>query len=328
MRYTFDDNEDEDSESGVRRSTRNSGRESSAAPAAGAPTVTASGRQVRSRNAGLYGEALLSGQTTEHASPATGDYVRSEDDEEGERPGRGRAARAANRGAAAAGRKRTYGEYDEGSEGEEDATSWNGDDEEDDEPDDQMDVDVDLEEEDFSAQEDDAGPEDAEQDADADAEQEEQEQEPHLIVRLKVPARSLGAANSIPSSPPLPPAVTSIPDPAANMDAARPQPVLASAPPPQPIIPPPVAPPASLLESVPALPVPEAPVGFGGMPMPMPVTAEEVVNGGPVQAPANGVVNGAQVVEPVVMQPVVVPGKGVEGVVLGEGKGVVVTKGA
>jgi hypothetical protein len=68
MRYTYDEEDDDDSEAqGSRRSTRNSGV---ATPAG--PTTTLSGRQVRSRVGGVYGESLLSGQNTDtQPSPAT-----------------------------------------------------------------------------------------------------------------------------------------------------------------------------------------------------------------------------------------------------------------
>ncbi|KAF2095253.1 hypothetical protein NA57DRAFT_44903, partial [Rhizodiscina lignyota] len=75
MRYTFSDDEDEYSDAvSTRRSTRNTGANTPADPSK--PTVTASGRQVRGRLGGVYGEPLLSGQTSgNRASPAgTGDY--------------------------------------------------------------------------------------------------------------------------------------------------------------------------------------------------------------------------------------------------------------
>ena len=71
MRYTYDEEYDEDDSeaAGTRRSTRNSGV---ATPADNRPTTTLSGRQVRSRVGGLYGESLLSGQNTDtRPSPAT-----------------------------------------------------------------------------------------------------------------------------------------------------------------------------------------------------------------------------------------------------------------
>ncbi|KAF1915668.1 hypothetical protein BDU57DRAFT_279681 [Ampelomyces quisqualis] len=141
LRYTYSDEEDFDSDNvGARRSTRTSGRETPAVPSG--PTVTASGRHVRSRAAGLYGEALLSGQVSDRASPATGDYVRSDLSAEPEKPNvHGRSTRAANRGSGN-GRpsNRTLDSEDE------DATSWDGGDEDDEEPD-QMELDDDDENE-------------------------------------------------------------------------------------------------------------------------------------------------------------------------------------
>lgn len=72
MRYTYDDegeDDEDDSEAPTgRRSTRNSGV---ATPADDRPTTTLSGRQVRSRVGGVYGESLLSGQNTDRGTPAT-----------------------------------------------------------------------------------------------------------------------------------------------------------------------------------------------------------------------------------------------------------------
>ncbi|KAH8727712.1 hypothetical protein GQ44DRAFT_824554 [Phaeosphaeriaceae sp. PMI808] len=136
LRYTFSDEEDFDSDNlGTRRSTRTSGRDTPAVPSG--PTVTASGRHVRSRATGLYGETLHSGQMSDHASPATGDYVRSDASEEPQQPhAHGRSTRAANR-STTNGRpsNRTIVSDDE-----EDATSWDGGDEDEDEPD-QMELD-------------------------------------------------------------------------------------------------------------------------------------------------------------------------------------------
>jgi hypothetical protein len=137
QRYTYDEEDDFDSDNlSVRRSGRQSARDTPAAPSG--PTVTASGRQVRSRATGMYGETLHSGQVTDRASPATGDYVRSDVSVEPQ-PGHGRSTRAANRGT-------TNGrapKRDLDSEDEEDATSWDGGD--DDEEPEQMDLDEDEE---------------------------------------------------------------------------------------------------------------------------------------------------------------------------------------
>ncbi|KAF1957566.1 hypothetical protein CC80DRAFT_411196 [Byssothecium circinans] len=151
MRYTFDDDEDGEVDSdavSVRRSTRNSGRETSAVPAG--PTVTASGRQVRSRATGAYGESLLSGQTTERVSPATGDYVRSEASEEPQgRPIRAAATKAGDGYPKKRKHIETYNSLDEMDD--EDATSWDGGDEDEDEPD-RMDVDDDENESDDASE--------------------------------------------------------------------------------------------------------------------------------------------------------------------------------
>ncbi|CAN9199138.1 hypothetical protein CC77DRAFT_1031728 [Alternaria alternata] len=141
QRYTFDEDNDFDSDNtSVRRSGRQSGRDTPAAPSG--PTVTASGRQVRSRATGLYGETLLSGQIADHASPATGDYVRSDVSEE-PYSGHGRSTRAANRGTT---NGRSFNRTVD-SEDEEDATSWDGGDDDEEEPD-QMDLDDDDDEDD------------------------------------------------------------------------------------------------------------------------------------------------------------------------------------
>ncbi|KAH7087487.1 hypothetical protein FB567DRAFT_346607 [Paraphoma chrysanthemicola] len=140
LRYTFTDEDDFDSDNfSTRRSARTSGRETSTAPSG--PTVTASGRQVRSRATGLYGETLHSGQVSDRASPATGDYVRSEASEEPQQPhAHGRSTRAAGRATTnGRGLNRTVVSDDE-----EDATSWDGGDEDEDEPE-QMDLDDDDE---------------------------------------------------------------------------------------------------------------------------------------------------------------------------------------
>jgi hypothetical protein len=61
MKYTYSDEEDEgySDATSTRRSTRNTGTHTPAEPSG--PTVTLSGRQVKSRLGGAYGESLLSG---------------------------------------------------------------------------------------------------------------------------------------------------------------------------------------------------------------------------------------------------------------------------
>ena len=74
LKYTYSDDEADASDAtSNRRSTR------VATPAdPSKPVVTASGRQVRSRVGGAYGESMLSGQNTNQPTPATGDYEGSE----------------------------------------------------------------------------------------------------------------------------------------------------------------------------------------------------------------------------------------------------------
>lgn len=90
LKYTYDDedmfSEDENS---VRRSTRGAG--STAAPMESSrPRFTASGRQIRSRAGGLYGETLLAGQND------GADYEEDDEEEEVGRPQRTRTSRNPN----------------------------------------------------------------------------------------------------------------------------------------------------------------------------------------------------------------------------------------
>lgn len=71
-KYTFSDEEEGASDApSTRRSNRQSGVSTPAEPAG--PTFTASGRQVRSRVGGTYGESVLSGQLETAEAPATHD---------------------------------------------------------------------------------------------------------------------------------------------------------------------------------------------------------------------------------------------------------------
>jgi len=153
MRYTFDDEEaDEGDELGVRRSGRHSDRST---PNEG-PTVTASGRTVRPRGGGMYGESLLSGQATDATTPASNDYEDSEPSDMPRRGGRGN--RSSGRLEELNGeRKRKeregYNDVDQMSEEEDAASSagWNSEENEEEGRDDIMDEDeddVELSEED------------------------------------------------------------------------------------------------------------------------------------------------------------------------------------
>jgi hypothetical protein len=104
MRYTFSDDDEDDSDNfSTRRSARNSGVSTPAEHAG--PTVTASGRHVKSRLGGMYGETILVDQRKEieneraasaaaAASNTTGSEEREQEDEtEGHPRGSGRPAR-------------------------------------------------------------------------------------------------------------------------------------------------------------------------------------------------------------------------------------------
>lgn len=83
MKYTFSDEEEIGSDApSTRRSNRHSGI-STPAETAG-PTFTASGRQVRSRHGGAYGETVLSGQQDGQVSSVAKSFDgQGETDEEG-----------------------------------------------------------------------------------------------------------------------------------------------------------------------------------------------------------------------------------------------------
>jgi len=127
MRYTFDDDGDDLDEMSTRRSTRNSDRST---PADG-PTVTASGRTVRPRGGGSYGETLLSGQVTDGNTPATNEYEDSEMSDAVRAGGRGGTRASTRLGQLDGNRKRKtvdgYNEVDGMSEEEDAASSagWN-----------------------------------------------------------------------------------------------------------------------------------------------------------------------------------------------------------
>ncbi|KAF2114781.1 hypothetical protein BDV96DRAFT_575879 [Lophiotrema nucula] len=214
-KYTYSDEEDFASDAtDVRRSTRRSGRDTPAVP--GGPTVTASGRQVRTRATGLYGESLLSGQTTERASPATGEYVRSDASEE-PHPAHGRSTRAAaqsSTGWQGGGRKHieTYNDLDEmddEDEASESGNEWDGGDE--DEVEDQMDLGDDEDDLDDDSSDDDGEPK-------------------TLVVRLRYPKGSIAssfdtqpAVKNEPAPPVAPPVVEKHAAPLGPLLAEAPQ---------------------------------------------------------------------------------------------------------
>lgn len=137
MKYTYSDEEDDVySDSTGRRSTRNTGTHTPAEPSG--PTITQSGRQVKSRHGGPYGESMLSG---------TGATYTVDSEEANGEPGHSESTggRLARRGAvthgqyskAASGRHiEGYNDVDEMTSDEEDDASEQdyGDDEEEDVP--------------------------------------------------------------------------------------------------------------------------------------------------------------------------------------------------
>lgn len=102
MRYTYDDDEDEDgasasdATSGARRSTRHQSARTT--PFESGPTYTASGRQINKPRTGGYGESLLShapeNASTDELAPEYSETPRDEEDSEPVRNG-GRATRSA-----------------------------------------------------------------------------------------------------------------------------------------------------------------------------------------------------------------------------------------
>lgn len=135
IKYTYSDEEDEGYSDATtsRRSTRNTGTHT---PAEG-PTVTLSGRQVKLRQGGAYGESMLSGTHTPAVAVGGFDGT-SEEQEDGEdivsRPRRAAAAKASSNGwAATKAHIEGYNSVDEMDSDEDDASEQDyGDDEEDD----------------------------------------------------------------------------------------------------------------------------------------------------------------------------------------------------
>jgi hypothetical protein len=78
MKYTFSDEEDASDEMSSKRSARDSGFST---PLEAGPTVTASGRQVKSRVGGMYGESMLVDQRKElERTTGEGHFTETSDD--------------------------------------------------------------------------------------------------------------------------------------------------------------------------------------------------------------------------------------------------------
>ena len=145
MKYTFSDEEEGVSDAqSTRRSNRHSGVSTPAEPAG--PTFTASGRRVRSRHGGAYGETMLSGHQGESEVSRNRSYdaVGADEGEEEEAQTGVRTRGVSSRNSAgqslrSRARIDQYNEID-GMDEESDATSsggeWDGGDDDDDEVDD------------------------------------------------------------------------------------------------------------------------------------------------------------------------------------------------
>jgi len=170
MKYTYSDDEDEvfSDTTGSRRSTRNTGSHTPAEPVG--PTVTLSGRQVRSRVGGLYGESVIAG--THAVADSRGDVELDEESEDV--TSRPRRAGASSRGRDWASKGKHiegYNSVDEMDDDEEDDASEQdyGDDEEDD---DQVSLASDIEE--------------PEEETDEIEQMDDDEEKKSLIVKLPV----------------------------------------------------------------------------------------------------------------------------------------------
>jgi hypothetical protein len=136
MKYTYSDEEDDiySDSSNTRRSTRNTGTRTSAEPTG--PTITQSGRQVKARQGGVYGESVLSGSNSAAATADDIDELALGGDEAVNTGGRPQRAAAANQGSKGKGGRHIegYNNVDEMTSDEEDDASEQdyGDDEEED----------------------------------------------------------------------------------------------------------------------------------------------------------------------------------------------------
>ena len=153
MKYTFSDEDEGDSDSiQAKRSNRHSGMSTPAEPAG--PVFTASGRQVRSRVGGAYGQSLLNGQHGNEVVPvnegAEGEPNGGREQYADSRPQRTRLRNGVDRNAGHS-HSKSYRSYD-GTGDESDVQSsgeeWDGGDEEDDVDEDQIPEDEDDDDDD------------------------------------------------------------------------------------------------------------------------------------------------------------------------------------
>ncbi|KAL8683733.1 MAG: hypothetical protein Q9186_000367 [Xanthomendoza sp. 1 TL-2023] len=134
MKYTYSEEEDGGSDAlSTRRSNRQSGFSTPVEPAR--PTVTASGRQVKSRYGGAYGETVLSGQRDNGREPSIGGGDGARDDGDahtaGMRPGRATRGKRKPRGGAHIAANNSTEEPDDESDATNSGQEWDaGDDNE------------------------------------------------------------------------------------------------------------------------------------------------------------------------------------------------------
>lgn len=132
MRYTFSDDEFGSDDPSSRRSTRNSGFST---PQETGPTVTASGRQVKSRHGGMYGESMLVDQRKDlERSAGDGHFTETSEDMPTTAPS-GRGARLSRSGRPVR-PARARSAHDSDSESDENQSSgkeWSGNEDEGDE---------------------------------------------------------------------------------------------------------------------------------------------------------------------------------------------------
>ncbi|KIV91122.1 hypothetical protein PV10_05699 [Exophiala mesophila] len=132
MRYTFSDDEFGSDDPSSRRSTRNSGFST---PQETGPTVTASGRQVKSRQGGVYGESMLVDQRKDlERSAGDGHFTETSEDMPTTVPsGRGPRLSRSGRPVRPARPRSTHESDSESDENQSSGKEWSGDEDEGDE---------------------------------------------------------------------------------------------------------------------------------------------------------------------------------------------------
>ncbi|KAL9001606.1 MAG: hypothetical protein Q9188_005425 [Gyalolechia gomerana] len=192
IKYTFSDEEDGGSDAqSTRQSNRQSGLSTPAEPAR--PTVTASGRHVKSRHGGAYGEIMANIQYDQEQAPSVGGLDRTGDDDEAPALGL-RAGRVTRNRGRRQGRHAQDSDSIGGMDDESDATSsgheWDGGDGGDDD-----------EADEFA----DDGKDEDDMDGDVSEDELVSDKDPHLqpslVVSLRYPKPASSTPSSIPRAP-------------------------------------------------------------------------------------------------------------------------------